>query len=146
LLQLTQQARQLDDVDSDAPRFLARQPLGDTAPARLIVEIAIGERLSGRVYPDSKCGGRIMRTSEDYWRCADEARLLARQTKDLWEREALLRMAAQWERLAAHKANGNEKTPLTPAPHWRLCLAFIDGNAPNSTAPPNFNGFEQIGW
>jgi hypothetical protein len=83
LLQLTQQARQLDDVDSDAPRFLARQPLGDTAPAGLIVEIEIGERLAGRVYPDSKCGGRIMPTSEDYWRRADEARLLTRQTKDL---------------------------------------------------------------
>jgi hypothetical protein len=111
LLQLTQQARQLDDVNSDAPRFLTRQPLGDTAPARLIVEIEIGERLSGRVYPDSKCGGRILPTSEDYWRRADEARLLARQTKDLWEREALLRMAAQWERLAANKANMEARKP-----------------------------------
>jgi len=45
-----------------------------------------------------------MTTSADYLRQAEETRLLAKRTKDLSEREALLRMAAQWERLAAHKA------------------------------------------
>ena len=45
-----------------------------------------------------------MPTSEEYRRHAEEARKHAAKTQDLWEREALLRMAAQWERLADHKA------------------------------------------
>ena len=43
-------------------------------------------------------------TSEEYRRHAEETRKHAAKTQDLWEREALLRMAAQWERLADHKA------------------------------------------
>jgi len=50
-----------------------------------------------------------MPTFEDYRRRADETRILAAQTKDLWERQALLLMAAQWERLAAHKATKEQK-------------------------------------
>jgi hypothetical protein len=42
--------------------------------------------------------------SEEYRRHAEEARKHAAKTQDLWEREALLRMAAQWDRLADHKA------------------------------------------
>jgi hypothetical protein len=45
-----------------------------------------------------------MPTSEDYRRKAAETRQLATATQDVWERESLLRMAAQWERLAEHKA------------------------------------------
>jgi hypothetical protein len=48
-----------------------------------------------------------MPTSEDYRRRAAETRHLATATQDIWEREALLRMAAQWERLAEHKAKRN---------------------------------------
>jgi hypothetical protein len=35
---------------------------------------------------------------------ADEAKALAVQTQDLWERETYLRIATQWQLLAAHKA------------------------------------------
>jgi hypothetical protein len=45
-----------------------------------------------------------MPTSEDYKRSAEECRRLAQQAHDDIEREALLRMAAQWDRLAQHKA------------------------------------------
>jgi hypothetical protein len=45
-----------------------------------------------------------MPTSEDYRRRAAETRQLATATQDIWEREALFRMSAQWERLAEHKA------------------------------------------
>jgi hypothetical protein len=97
---------------------MARDPQGLSALLdgaglflRLVAQGFAGAHQPHAGYPDSKCGGRILPTSEDYWRRADEARLLARQTKDLWEREALLRMAAQWERLAAHKANMEARKP-----------------------------------
>ena len=45
-----------------------------------------------------------MPTSEDYRKSAQECRRHARETDDREERETLLRMAAQWERLADHKA------------------------------------------
>jgi hypothetical protein len=34
---------------------------------------------------------------------AEEAKALAAQTRDLWEREAFLRVATQWHLIAAHK-------------------------------------------
>jgi hypothetical protein len=37
-------------------------------------------------------------------RRAEEARALAAQTQDLWEREVLLRAVTQWQLTAAHKA------------------------------------------
>jgi hypothetical protein len=43
-------------------------------------------------------------TAEDYKRSAAECRRLAEQAHDEIERGALLRMAAQWDRLAVHKA------------------------------------------
>jgi hypothetical protein len=44
-----------------------------------------------------------MPTSEQYRESAGECRKHARETHDTHEREALLRMAAQWDRLAEHK-------------------------------------------
>jgi len=45
-----------------------------------------------------------MPTSEQYRQSASECRRHAAETHHRVERETLLRMAAQWERLAAHKA------------------------------------------
>jgi hypothetical protein len=45
-----------------------------------------------------------MPTSEDYRKSAEDCRSHAREAHDTHEREALLRMAAQWDRLAEHKA------------------------------------------
>jgi hypothetical protein len=45
-----------------------------------------------------------MPTSEHYRQSAQECRSHARGTDDTHERETLLRMAAQWDRLAEHKA------------------------------------------
>jgi hypothetical protein len=45
-----------------------------------------------------------MPTSEDYRQSAEECRRLAEQAHDDVERDALLMMAAQWDRLAAYKA------------------------------------------
>jgi hypothetical protein len=44
-----------------------------------------------------------MPTSEEYRMKAQECRRLANESRDQVEREALLRMAAQWGRLADHK-------------------------------------------
>ncbi len=46
-----------------------------------------------------------MLTAEECQRRADEAKTLAARTLDLWEREILLRIATQWELLAAHEAS-----------------------------------------
>jgi len=46
-----------------------------------------------------------MLTAEEYQRRADEAKTLAAQTQDLWERETLLRVATEWQLLAAHQAS-----------------------------------------
>jgi hypothetical protein len=43
-------------------------------------------------------------TSDDCQRRAEEAKALAAQTQDLWERETLLRIATQWQLLASHRA------------------------------------------
>jgi hypothetical protein len=42
--------------------------------------------------------------ADERQRRAEEAKALAVQTQDLWEREALLRVATQWQLIAAHKA------------------------------------------
>jgi hypothetical protein len=44
-----------------------------------------------------------MPTSEHYRKNAQQCRLHAGETEDTHEREVLLRMAAQWDRLADHK-------------------------------------------
>jgi hypothetical protein len=45
-----------------------------------------------------------MPTSQQYRQSADECRRLAREAQDEHERETLLGMARQWDRLAEHKA------------------------------------------
>jgi hypothetical protein len=45
-----------------------------------------------------------MPTAEDYKRSADECRRLAEQVQDSIERETILKMAEQWDRLARRKA------------------------------------------
>jgi hypothetical protein len=45
----------------------------------------------------------LLPTAETYRRRADEAKILARQCQDVWEREILLRVATQWQILAAHR-------------------------------------------
>jgi len=44
-----------------------------------------------------------MPTSQQYRQKAEGCQRLAKDTRDQVEREALLRMAAQWGRLAEHK-------------------------------------------
>lgn len=48
--------------------------------------------------------GPAMPTSEEYRRSADECLRLANEAEDPHEREVLIRIAAQWDRLAAYKA------------------------------------------
>jgi hypothetical protein len=43
-------------------------------------------------------------TAEECFRRAEEAKALAAQTQDLWEREVLLRIATQRQLIASHKA------------------------------------------
>jgi hypothetical protein len=50
-----------------------------------------------------------MPTAEEYELRALEAKSLAKQAKDVWERETLLIVATQWQLLAGHKANGEAK-------------------------------------
>jgi hypothetical protein len=45
-----------------------------------------------------------MPTSDHYRKSADDCRRHAKEAHDTLERETLMRMAAQWERLAQHKA------------------------------------------
>ena len=50
-----------------------------------------------------------MPTAAEYKRLAHEARILAARALDMWEREAILRVAEQWQLLAAHKASKEAK-------------------------------------
>jgi hypothetical protein len=50
-----------------------------------------------------------MPTSELYRTRAEECRKIATETSDPFEREALLRIAAQWARLADHKGRKQEE-------------------------------------
>lgn len=54
---------------------------------------------------------RVM-TAEECQRRAEEAKALAAQTQDLWERETLLRIATQWQPLASHRAVKEGKPAL----------------------------------
>ena len=45
-----------------------------------------------------------MPTSEQYRKSAEQCRRVAHNTDDRLERETLMRIAAQWDRLADHKA------------------------------------------
>jgi len=44
-------------------------------------------------------------TADECQRRADEAKSLAAQTQDLWERETLLHIATLWQLLASHRAS-----------------------------------------
>jgi hypothetical protein len=44
-------------------------------------------------------------TAKECQHRADEAKIVAMQTHDLWERETLLRIATQWQLLASHKTS-----------------------------------------
>ena len=44
-----------------------------------------------------------MPTAEQYRKSAEQCRRVARGTDDQVERESMLRIAAQWDRLAQHK-------------------------------------------
>ena len=52
----------------------------------------------------SQSGASLMPTAEDYKRSADECRRVAEQVQDSIERETILKMAEQWDRLARSKA------------------------------------------
>jgi hypothetical protein len=43
-------------------------------------------------------------TADECHQRAKEAKVLAMQTQDLWEREMLFKIADQWQLLAAHRA------------------------------------------
>jgi hypothetical protein len=43
-------------------------------------------------------------TADDFHQRAKEAKALAAETQDLWEREMLFKIADQWQLLAAHRA------------------------------------------
>jgi hypothetical protein len=45
----------------------------------------------------------LLPTAETYRQRAEEAKSLAKQCQDVWEREILLRVATQWQLLAAHR-------------------------------------------
>jgi hypothetical protein len=47
-------------------------------------------------------------TADECQQRADEAKALAVETQDLWEREILLRIATQWQLLASHRAAKEE--------------------------------------
>ena len=52
-----------------------------------------------------------MPTAEQYRRSAEQCRRVANGTEDQTEREALRRIAAQWDRLADHKEGRESEKP-----------------------------------
>jgi hypothetical protein len=54
----------------------------------------------------------VLMTADECHQRAKEAKALAVQTQDLWERDMLLRIATQWQLLASH--NVGKETPLQP--------------------------------
>jgi hypothetical protein len=58
---------------------------------------------------------RIMSPDECHQR-GQEAKALAAQTQDLWERELLLKIADQWQLLAAHRAAKKPQVVLKLVP------------------------------
>jgi hypothetical protein len=53
---------------------------------------------------------------EDCHQRTKEAKALAAQTQDLWERELLLKIADQWQLLAAHRAAKKPQVVLKLVP------------------------------
>ena len=50
-------------------------------------------------------------TADDFHQRAKEAKALAAETQDLWEREMLFKIADQWQLLAAHRAAKKQSFP-----------------------------------
>jgi hypothetical protein len=48
-------------------------------------------------------------TAKEFQQRVDEAKILAMQAQDRWERETLLHIATPWHLVAAHKASGEAK-------------------------------------
>jgi len=48
-------------------------------------------------------------TAKEFQQRAQEAKILAMQTQDPWERETLLHIATLWHLVAAHKASREAK-------------------------------------
>jgi hypothetical protein len=73
-----------------------------------LIEFASRDRFRNRLaLPSSAhCVGRcdsLMPTSEHYRQRAEECRRLAEKAQDVHERQVILRMAEQWDRLAEYK-------------------------------------------
>ena len=51
-------------------------------------------------------------TADEYHERATEAKALAVETQDLWERELLLKIADQWQLIGAHRAAKRSQTAL----------------------------------
>ena len=55
-------------------------------------------------------------TADEYHERAKEAKALAVETQDLWERELLLKIADQWQLIAAHQVAKRSQTVLKVVP------------------------------
>jgi hypothetical protein len=55
-------------------------------------------------------------TADDFHQRAMEAKALAVETQDLWERELLFKIAGQWQLLSAHRAVKKPPTVLKVVP------------------------------
>jgi len=55
----------------------------------------------------------LLPTAETFRHRAVEAKRLAMQSRDVWEREILLRVATQWQLLAAHREVKQSRQRLT---------------------------------
>jgi hypothetical protein len=55
-------------------------------------------------------------TADECHQRAKEAKALAMETQDLWEREMLFKIADQWQLLAAHRAAKKPQTVLKIVP------------------------------
>ncbi len=112
LVQLARRHRQLLSAEIKSPKG---HPLG-AAAARLgatgpIVPFCAGVNVSCRSQwsiPPVGASLTVM-TAKKCKHRADEAKILAIQTQDLWERETLLHIATLWQLVGAHRA-GKEAT------------------------------------
>ena len=55
-------------------------------------------------------------TADEYHERAKEAKTLAVETQDLWERELLLKIADQWQLIGAHRVAKRSQTVLKVVP------------------------------
>jgi hypothetical protein len=58
----------------------------------------------------------VIMTADECHHRAREAKALAVETQDLWEREMLFKIADQWQLLAAHRAAKKPQTVLKIVP------------------------------